>query len=47
MKLGVSVIIAIVIASLTFLLFVAWLTLKLIILHKNKKKEQKKGGKGL
>lgn len=39
--LGVSTIIAIVILCITVVLFVAWLTTKLIIKHKDKKKGEK------
>lgn len=38
MKIGVSIIIAIVMACLTLVLFIAWLVTKLIIKHKEKKK---------
>lgn len=41
MKLGASLVIAIVMLSLTLVLFIAWFVTKLIIKHKEKKKGEK------
>lgn len=41
MKLGASLVIAIVMLSLTLVLFIAWLVTKLIIKHKEKKKGER------